>query len=133
VLVTFIYTHCPDVCPLIVSNLHNTLALLGPRSSEVRVIAVSVDPKGDTPRAIAEFLAARGMTGKMDYLVADRSALIPVWHDWGIDASTPDANELVNHSAMVYGISATGKVMTIYPANFKPPQLAHDVTVLAAT
>src|SRR4051812_6197282 len=28
VLVTFIYTHCPDVCPLIVGNLHNALVQL---------------------------------------------------------------------------------------------------------
>ena len=26
VLLTFIYDHCPDVCPLIVSSLHNALA-----------------------------------------------------------------------------------------------------------
>jgi cytochrome oxidase Cu insertion factor (SCO1/SenC/PrrC family) len=56
-----------------------------------------------------------------------------VWHAWGVDASTPDANEQVNHSAMVYGISGSGKVMTIYPANFKPAQLAHDVAILASS
>lgn len=132
-LVTFIYTHCPDVCPLIVANLHNTLALLGPRSSEVRVIGVSVDPRGDTPQAIRQFLAAHEMMGKMQYLVATRPVMEPVWHDWRVDASTPGANEEVNHSAMVYGISATGKVMTVYPANFKPAELAHDVPILASS
>ena len=37
VLVTFIYTHCPDTCPLIVANLHNALALLGPRAGRVQI------------------------------------------------------------------------------------------------
>jgi protein SCO1/2 len=133
VLVTFIYTHCPDICPLIVANLHNTLALLGSGASQVRIVGVSVDPRGDTPHAIRAFLGAREMTGRMEYLVTSRAALDPVWHAWGVDASTPDANEQVNHSAMVYGISGSGKVMTIYPANFKPAQLAHDVAILASS
>ena len=32
VLVTFLYVHCPDVCPLIAANLHTTLEQLGPAS-----------------------------------------------------------------------------------------------------
>jgi protein SCO1/2 len=32
VLVTFIYTHCPDVCPLIVSHLHAAQDKLGPEA-----------------------------------------------------------------------------------------------------
>src|SRR2546421_6838479 len=30
VLVTFLYVHCPDVCPLITGNLHTAVAQLGP-------------------------------------------------------------------------------------------------------
>ena len=43
VLVTFIYTHCPDVCPLITANLNAALRRLGPARSNVRVLAVSVN------------------------------------------------------------------------------------------
>jgi cytochrome oxidase Cu insertion factor (SCO1/SenC/PrrC family) len=32
VLVTFLYTNCPDICPLITSNLRVALNLMGPRS-----------------------------------------------------------------------------------------------------
>ena len=52
VLVTFLYTHCPDVCPLIASNLNAAVRALGAKRSDVRVLAVSVDPKGDTPGAV---------------------------------------------------------------------------------
>lgn len=133
VLVTFIYTHCPDVCPTIVANLHNALGLIGPDGGKVQIIGVSVDPKGDTPAAIAAFLAKHAMTGRMEYLVGSRAALIPVWRAWGGYVSIPDTNEHVNHSAMVYGISASGRVMTIYPANFKPSEIAHDVPILASS
>src|SRR5487761_2182367 len=52
VLVTFLDTHCPDVCPLIASNLRVALNMLGPRAREAQVIAISVDPRGDTPGAV---------------------------------------------------------------------------------
>jgi protein SCO1/2 len=132
VLLTFIYTHCPDVCPLIVASLHNTLARLGGHASEVRIVAVSTDPKGDTRKAISSFLARREMTGRMEYLVGSRRTLIPVWRAWGINVSKPTAQDEVNHSALVYGITASGKVTTVYASNFTPAELAHDIPRLAA-
>jgi protein SCO1/2 len=132
ILLTFIYTHCPDVCPLIVANLHNALALLGRRASDVRIVAVSADPKGDTPKAIASFLARRDMTGRLEYLVGSRTTLTRVWRAWGIKASKPTNHDGVAHSSLVYGITASGKVTTVYPSNFTPAGLAHDVPLLAA-
>jgi protein SCO1/2 len=132
VLVTFLYTHCPDVCPLITANLHNSLALLGPRAADVRIVAVSTDPRGDTPAAVSAFLAKHGMTGRMQYLIGTRAALAPVWRAWGVSASNPTAQDAVNHTAAVYGISASGRVMTLYASNFKPSDIAHDVPLLAS-
>lgn len=132
VLVTFIYTHCPDVCPLIVANLHNTLDTLGQKARKVAVIGVSTDPNGDTRTAIRVFLAERGMLGRMQYLVGSRSTLAPVWRAWGINASNPTATDEVAHTAVVYGITASGRIVTAYPSNFTPGQIAHDVPLLAA-
>jgi len=134
VLVTFLYTHCPDVCPLIASNLGVALRLMGPRvAAKARVIAVSVDPRGDTRRAVAAFLARRRVAGRIDYLIGSARQLAHVWQAWGVgserDASNP---ELVNHSGLVYGITASGRQATIYAANFRPADVAHDVPLLAA-
>ncbi len=131
VLLTFVYTHCRDVCPLIVAGLQNALQMLGPRASKVQVIGVSVDPKGDTPGAIASFLARHRMTDRMKYLVGSRAALTPVWRKWGVDASNPTADDTVSHTSVVFGIAANGEVMTAYPANFSPAEIAHDVPILA--
>jgi protein SCO1/2 len=132
VLVTFIYTHCPDVCPLIVANLHNALDRLGQKARKVAVVGVSTDPKDDTRTAIRAFLDERGMLGRMQYLVGSRSALAPVWRAWGIDARNPTATDEVAHTAVVYGITASGRIVTAYPSNFTPAQIAHDVPLLAA-
>lgn len=133
VLVTFIYTHCPDVCPLIVSNFRTTQALLGAQSAKAQIVAVSVDSRGDTPKTVAKFLATHRMTARMQYLIGSSKELARVWKAWGVgserDAQSP---ELVEHTGLVYGISASGKIMTLYPGNYKPAEIAHDVPLLAA-
>jgi protein SCO1 len=134
VLVTFLYTHCPDVCPLITSNLRVAQNLMSPAvSAKTQIIAVSVDPKGDTAGAVAAFLRRHRMTGRMRYLVGSASQLARVWRAWGV-GSERDAHqpELVNHSGLLYGITGSGKQATIYAANFQPADIAHDVPLLAA-
>jgi protein SCO1/2 len=134
VLVTFIYTHCPDVCPLITSNLRVAQNLMGADGpSKAQVIAVSVDARGDNRRTVTAFLKAHEMTGRMQYLVGSTRELARVWRAWGVgserDAKNPD---LVEHSGLIYGITASGKRATLYSASFKPADLAHDVPLLAA-
>jgi protein SCO1/2 len=134
VLVTFIYTHCPDVCPLITSNLRVAQNLMGPKTaSKAQIIVVSVDPKGDTPKTVANFLALHEMTGRMQYLIGSAKELGSVWQAWGVGAERDAGNpNLVEHSGLVYGITGSGKRLSIYAANFKPDEIAHDVPLLAA-
>lgn len=131
VLVTFIYTHCPDVCPLIVSHLKTAQAELGAKAKDLQILAVSTDPEGDNPRTVARFLEEHGMTGRMRYLIGSPAELRKVWTDWNIVAKrAKTGRDLVEHSALVYGIAADGKITTLYPANFDPAQIVHDVPLL---
>jgi len=134
VLVTFLYTNCPDVCPLITSNLRVALNLMGAAvASKVQVIAVSVDPHGDTPKAVAAFLARHEMTGRMQYLIGSTKELARVWKAWGVgserDAQQP---QFVNHTGLVYGITGKGLRLTLYASSFQPAEIAHDVPLLVA-
>jgi protein SCO1/2 len=133
VLVTFLYTHCPDVCPLITSKLRVVLKLLRSRVSQTQVIAISVDPRGDTPGAVASFLQSHDMLGRMQYLIGSPAQLARTWAAWSVgstrDVGQPDR---VAHSALVYGISASGRLLTIYPSSFEPSEIVHDVPKLAA-
>lgn len=132
VFVTFLYTHCPDICPLMTAELHNALARMTPaQQRQLQIIAVSVDPKRDTREAVAEFVAAHAMTGKMKYLVGDAHELARVWEAWNVGSERDSVNpEFVAHSALIYGVSASGKLTTIYPSNFKPEQIVADLPKL---
>jgi len=135
VLVTFIYDHCPDICPLIVGNLHAAQSKLGNEADKLQIIAVSVDPEGDTPKSVKAFLADHQMTGRMQYLIGSRPKLENVWTDWHIltkNSSKKGNPDAVEHSALIYGITGSGQLKTVYPANFKPQQVVHDVPILAS-
>jgi len=94
---------------------------------------VSVDPRGDTPKAVAAFLARHEMTGRMQYLIGSASELARVWSAWGVgserDVQQP---QFVNHTGIIFGITASGKRETAYAASFQPSEIAHDVPLLAA-
>ena len=53
-MMTFLYTWCPDVCPLIAGNLNTALRSPTAKQAGLRVLSVSVDPKRDTPAAVAQ-------------------------------------------------------------------------------
>ncbi len=85
VALTFLYTDCPDVCPVIAQRLGQAMNELGGDAGKVAVLAVSVDPDGDTPAKAAEFMAKHGLTGPgRHYLIGDESVLVSVWLAYGI-------------------------------------------------
>jgi protein SCO1/2 len=133
VLVTFLYTHCPDVCPLIATNLAAALRRLGPGAARVQAIAVSVDPRGDKPAAVAAFLRSHRLLGRMQYLIGSPAELGPTWAAWGVGSQRDVTNpEQVAHSALVYGVTASGTLKTVYAPTFEPSDIAHDVPRLAS-
>jgi protein SCO1/2 len=131
VVLTFIYDHCPDTCPLIVANLHNALLRLGSAAGKLRIVAVSVDPRGDTPATVKAFLAAHEMTGRMEYLIGTFGQLAPVWRAYGVQVQASPAQREVGHSAFLYGITGRGSVLVLYPPVFDPAWIAHDAPILA--
>jgi protein SCO1 len=129
VLVTFIYTHCPDVCPLITQNLNAALRQLGPQRRRVRVLAVSVDPKGDTPGAVSAYERRMHLVPQFRYLIGSRAELRRVWKAWNVLAvsTKPD---LVDHVAYTALVDTTGRERVLYDSAVKARQVLHDLHVL---
>jgi protein SCO1 len=133
VLLTFLYVECPDVCPLITAALRTATDKLGAKAKDVQVVVVSVDPVGDTPKAVRQYLAARGVLHRFTYLVGTRKQLSAVWAKYHI-AAVRDAKlkRQIGHTGIVIGIDAVGKERTYYPADpLKPSWMVHDVPLLA--
>lgn len=132
-VVTFLFANCPTVCPLVGSEISRSLDRLAPAERRaVDVVAISVDPKGDTPRAVTRFLRTHRLTGRMRYLVGTRQTLEPVWEQWSVEAQpSGDATQSV-HTARVVLIDRDGRQVGSYPGGLpiRPDDLAADIRAL---
>src|SRR5712691_3778505 len=57
-LLSFVYTNCPDTCPLLTANMaqvQNKLRAQGLLGSKVQLVSITVDPRRDTPALLAEY------------------------------------------------------------------------------
>ncbi len=148
VALTFLYTHCPDACPLTAQKLHETYGQLGDLAAHVAFIAVSVDPAGDTPDAIRTFLATHKVEGELSYLTGSYADLRRIWGYFLVtsDANDPSATPkpatstagspaspaLVGHSSIVHVIDPSGNLRVFLPGNFDPKDLVTDLRLLIA-
>jgi len=129
-IVAFLYTECPDVCPLIAANLNKALAKLPPAErSRVRVLAISVDPKGDTPAAVRRYVKAHRLLPQFRYLTGTHAQLAPVWRGWHV-AVTPGKLDTVDHSAYEMLVDPQGKGRVVYDAGVQWDDVLHDLRVL---
>lgn len=130
-LVTFLYANCPDVCPLIGAQLRDTLARLGSDAQHTAVVAVSVDPRGDTPEAVQTWLRREREPAQFHYVIGSEQQLRPVWNAWYAAPQIPGDPESA-HTAIVWLVDARGRLAAKVPAGqpFDTGGLARDVRSL---
>ena len=81
----------------------------------MQVVAISVDPVGDTPKAVRAYLACAACctaSSTWSAAAAARPGLGEVPHRAEPD---PKLKRLVGHTGIVIGIDAGGKERTYYP------------------
>jgi len=131
VVLTFMYTHCPDFCPLTAEKLHQVQLLLGKDASHVVMLAVSIDPKGDTRAAALNFSLAHKLTTNWHYLIGTHDQLSPVWNAYSVYAQNATNNQ-ITHTDAVYLIDKQGRERVFFADDFTSEQLTSDLKVLLA-
>lgn len=128
IVLTFLYTHCPDVCPLTAEKLHSALQMLGKDAQNVGVIAVSTDPQRDDQAAALSFSKAHRMQDSWHYLIGSQTQLSSVWTDYHIYAQ--QQQQTVNHSMGIYLIDKEGRQQVYEDTDFTATQLANNLKIL---
>jgi protein SCO1/2 len=128
VALTFLFTTCPDVCPLTASRFRAAQDQLQGDASRVTFIAVSVDPDRDTPEAVRVFSAAHRLTSNWYYLVGGRAQLAPVWAAYGIGVQA--GSTAVTHNDAVYLIDRRGRERVLLHSEDLATDLVNDLRVL---
>ncbi|HZQ66510.1 MAG TPA: SCO family protein [Gaiellaceae bacterium] len=131
VLVTFLYTHCPDVCPITAANLNTALQRLGGKRSRVRVLAVSVDPAGDTHASVLSFIRRHRLLSQFRYLTGGRATLAQVWRRYSVVSVRRGAGD-VDHTLYTLLLDRSGTARVLFDVKATPAAIVHDVRLLLA-
>ena len=133
-LIYFGYTWCPDVCPLALQLMDDTLTRLGPDAAAIQPIFITIDPERDTPEAIKAYLASFspdlvGLTGTPEAIAAVAEAYKMYYRKTGpLDAADPQAYG-VDHMNIFYLMGPDGA----YVAHFMSPASPKDMATEIAT
>lgn len=158
VLLTFLYTSCPDVCPIVTSQLREVHQMLGQDAGRVSFVAVSVDPERDTVEAARAYSEKWDMLDKWTYAVGSREELSPVWAAYYVDPTVDEGQEQtpekeasptptrqtgvaglredvlkeyqVAHSTPVYLIDQQGQTRVLFTPPLDTQALVHDIRLL---
>ncbi len=134
-LLYFGYTHCPDVCPLTLAQLHVVMQRLGPLANDVRILFVSVDPARDTPPVMHAYVnafdpRAIGLTGN----ASDIEALSKRYRSaYTREPEAKDGSYDVSHSSAIYVFDRKGGARVLATPADSQDDLVHDLHLLLDT
>jgi protein SCO1/2 len=126
VIVTFLYTHCEDTCPVQAQTIRGALDDLG---EDVPAIAIAVDPPRDTPESARAFLSEQRALGRIDFVLGTRAELKPLWDDYYVRPQSVTEE----HNARFTLVDERGFQRVGYPGfEATSERIAHDIRLLQA-
>jgi cytochrome oxidase Cu insertion factor (SCO1/SenC/PrrC family) len=134
VVVTFLDTKCREACPIVASVVGEAIAALRPDERERTIaIAITADPRDDTPATIRAFLRRRHALGRIDYLIGSVPTLHRVWRSFLVLSSLESGDADV-HSAPVriYGRDGIWLATEHVGVDLTVPNLVHDLRAALA-
>jgi protein SCO1/2 len=131
VLVTFLDTKCTESCPIIAGVIGAALPRLSTTERrQVEAVAITVQPRLDTPASVRRFLGARRALGVLDFLIGSVRQLRPVWKAFHVLPAVDTGNADI-HSADVRIFDHRGIwVSTMHVGvDLTPANLVHDIRI----
>lgn len=137
-VISFIFTHCPDVCPIITANMKNIQRELKD-TSNVEFIEISFDPERDTPSVLKDYKNLYQLNDQFTMLTGDTTTVNSLLDKLEIiavkiepDSSAQDTdNYNMRHSNTIYLMDDKGHIRAEYPASRVPPEhIAEDIQTL---
>jgi len=114
VAINFIYTSCPDTCPLETAQLVRVQNILGDRvGKDVFFYSISIDPKTDTPEVLKEYRERFG--AKWTFLTGKKEDIILLRKKLGLYISEIQDGSNNHNVNMIIGNQKTGRWMKRSP------------------
>lgn len=128
-VITFIYTHCPDMCTVITANMKNIQNELQ-NTSGINFIEISFDPERDKPSVLKDYKKLYELDQQFSMLTGKPPVIDSLLSRLDIKAKKtyPDSldksskNYFMKHSNTIYLMDKNGKIRAEYPASVVPPE-----------
>ena len=125
--ITFLDSHCKQLCPLEGDQLGQVQRSLG-AGANLSLLVVSVAPATDTPSSERDFAAAHRWSGDWHWLVGTPDQLAAIWKAYSI--AVQNAPDNVLHSSVLYLVDKSGYERAGWAAGLQPDLVTHDVRLL---
>ncbi len=126
--ITFLDSHCKQLCPLEADQLAQVQRSVG-LSVRLSSLVISVAPATDTPASEQAFAAEHKWTGDWHWLSGSPEQLAPIWKAYGITVQ-PSPDDIL-HSVALYLVDKQGYERAAFAAGLEPSRVAQDVRLLA--
>ena len=115
VAVTFIYTFCPDICPLLTDKMARVQDALGADfGTKVAFVTITFDPERDTPAVLKDYAQAfHANPAGWSFLTGTPAAVLEVAHRYGV-AVTRQADGSFDHTELTTLIDRQGNMRVQY-------------------
>jgi protein SCO1/2 len=133
VLLSFGYTHCPDVCPITLAHFKQVKGLLEDKADQVTFVFISVDGARDTPERLSEYVPM--FDPEFVGLTSDEVTVRAVITQFGGLFNIQNAgglrkDYLVEHSTPYYLLDRQGKWVRKYAYASTPEEVSADILAL---
>ena len=130
-LIYFGFTYCPDICPLALQTVTESIDILGPAGESILPIFISLDPERDTPDVMADYVANFhprfiGLTGTVDQTTAAANQYrVYAAKTFLTDADGNETGDyLVDHTGFTYLMSPYGQYTDHFSKDVTAQQIA---------
>ena len=134
-LITFLFTNCTSLCPLVTSGVKQSLERLED-TRNTPVLIISVDTKGDTIESRNAFKNRWGLSSNWRYLNGNKEELNTIWKSFYLnpqEAAIESLNSQMNrkydiiHSSPVYIVDDEGRPAVVHTNPIDPDHLHEDL------
>lgn len=130
-LITFGFTHCPDVCPITLGEMRNIREDLGNLAEDIEYIFVSVDGERDTPEILNTYLTTLRVNDFIVGMTGTEAELREFAQPFGVEFiyNEPDrfGNYTVDHTAGMFLLDANQNWVRRYRYGIQSSLIAEDI------
>lgn len=133
VLITFIFTTCPDICPLLTAKLsHIQQKLEAEKKNGFFLVTITTDPEVDKPPVLKSYAERyKADLRSWAFLTGDKESLSKAWTAFGVNVKRQQSGQ-IQHTGLTTLVDRAGlRRVNYYGDAWQDKEVLRDMAALA--